>query len=189
MTAPEWAEDIVAIFPGAVPADLCSRIVSEGLARPFGPGPLHNTKTGARYFDPTVRAVQVSWFEGGWIADFMRGLLARANDEWGYVVTGMDPVQFARYGKHDFFEWHSDFRFVRRGPIRKLSVVVQLDPPGAYRGGELAFSRDGSTWAPETFRPQGSVAVFASLINHRVTPVKEGERRSLTAWFTGPPFR
>ena len=59
-----------------------------------------------------------------------------------------------------------------------------------YRGGRLEFlDGDFGVFTAEAFAAQGSVAVFASLLKHRVTPVKDGERRSLTAWFKGPAFR
>ncbi|MEQ1865243.1 MAG: 2OG-Fe(II) oxygenase, partial [Micropepsaceae bacterium] len=107
-----------------------------------------------------------------------------------FEIDDADQLQYALYRRNDFFECHTDMLRVRSGPIRKVSVVVQLSPPESYRGGRLEFLDDDfGVFKADGFVPQGSVAVFASLLKHRVTPVKEGERRSLTAWFKGPAFR
>ena len=101
-----------------------------------------------------------------------------------------DKHVYAIYRRNDFFEWHKDMLRIRKSVIRKISVVLQLVSPENYRGGRLEFlDNDFGVFVPESFAAQGSVAVFASLLKHRVTPLKEGERRSLTAWFKGPPFR
>jgi PKHD-type hydroxylase len=51
--------------------------------------------------------------------------------------------------------------------------------------------------SPETYRVKtldsmstvGSVCVFPSFIQHRVTPVKMGTRYSLVGWFRGDMFK
>ena len=35
---------------------------------------------------------------------------------------------------------------------------------------------------------EGSIIVFPSFLEHRVTPVTEGIRYSLVSWFVGPPY-
>ena len=35
---------------------------------------------------------------------------------------------------------------------------------------------------------QGHAAIFASFLQHRVTPVTEGVRKSFVVWFNGEPF-
>jgi PKHD-type hydroxylase len=37
-------------------------------------------------------------------------------------------------------------------------------------------------------RQIGTAVIFPSHLYHRVTPVTAGTRRSLVAWFVGPPF-
>ena len=36
---------------------------------------------------------------------------------------------------------------------------------------------------------QGDAVIFASFLQHRVTPVTNGVRRSLVMWFGGEPFK
>ena len=192
-TYPAWAEDTIKIMSARVPIDVCDRIKFEGQILPKleGTGPLHNNQTGDRYFDPTIRAVSVRFFEFGWTHDLMKALLRETNDsdeKWKYIVTDLDPVQYCIYDKNDFFEWHSDLRLVR-SPIRKVSLVIQLSEPTDHTGGAFEFNVGGQIWQPEAFKPKGSVIVFTSTMLHRVNPIKSGTRHSLTAWFKGPPLR
>jgi PKHD-type hydroxylase len=179
------------VFTSAVPRDSCEAIIEHGCARALEPGPLHNNATGERFYDTSFRLTSVGWLkERGWIFDLMSGFVDRVNSEWGFVLDGADDMQYAVYRRNDFFEWHKDSLRVRQGAIRKVSVVLQLDAPERYHGGRLEFlDEDFGRLSPDEFIPQGSIAVFTSLIRHRVTPIKEGERRSLTTWFKGPPYR
>lgn len=188
---PAWIQDRLHVFSAAIPADICERIIACGDARALERGPLHDNRTNERFYDEHVRMTSIAWLpERDWIFDLVTDFKDRANSAWGFDLNDADHMQYAVYRRHDFFEWHKDMLRVRSGTIRKVSVVLQLSAPAQYRGGRLEFLDDDfGPFAPETFVPQGSVAVFASLLKHRVTPIKDGERRSLTAWFKGPPFR
>lgn len=183
----DW-DDVVKVIPGAVSLATCDRIVAEGSLLELNPGKITEAKTGDQRVDPLIRAVAVGWFDLGWVHDLMQKLALEANGSWKYHLTEMDPVQFAIYREHDFFEWHSDFRLVRKGAIRKFTLVVQLSEPEDYVGGDLQFI-DGGVYTLEAFRKRGTAVAFASMMTHRVTPVKKGVRKSLTSWFKGPPFR
>lgn len=107
---------------------------------------------------------------------------------FGFELTGFgEHLQYARYvsGK-GHYDWHVD-----SGPgvtsLRKLSIIVQLTDEAEYDGGDVEFQGPGPvTRLP---RKQGTFAVFSPFLLHRVTAVTRGERRSLVAWITGPPFR
>lgn len=188
---PAWMEDRLRIFPAAVPAARCAAIIAQAGALAHEPGHLHNNSTGERFIDPHMRMTSVAWLtERDTTFELMQRFANEVNAAWNFDLTGADRLQYALYRRNDFFECHKDMLRVRSGPIRKISVVLQLSSPQDYTGGTLQFlDDDAGIVAPEAFAPQGSVAVFASLLKHRVTPVKQGERRSLTAWFKGPPFR
>lgn len=188
---PDWIADRLCVYPEAVAGEVCAAIAGRGDALPTGPGPLHNNRTGERFYDAHVRMTSVGWMrERDWVFDLMQSFAAKANAVWGYDLTAADDVQYAVYRRNDFFECHKDMLRARGGLIRKVSVVLQLSAPESYRGGALQFFDDDfGLFAPDAFAAQGSVAVFSSLLKHRVTPIKEGERRSLTGWFKGPAFR
>lgn len=188
---PAWAQDRLVVFPAVVEPAQCEAIVALGATRPLAQGPLYDEVKGERVLNPAVRLTSVGWLtERDWIYELMLGFANRVNAMWDFDITDSDPMQFAVYRRGDFFEWHKDMLRVRGMAVRKISVVLQLDAPEAYRGGRLEFlDNDRGVFVPESFSRQGSVAVFSTLLKHRVTPIKDGERRSLTAWFKGPPFR
>jgi PKHD-type hydroxylase len=81
------------------------------------------------------------------------------------------------------------------GKIRKISMTINLNTPGEYQGGDLKF--DFGMHVPENDRfhfceeikPQGSIIVFPSFIDHCVTPVTMGTRYSLVLWSLGDPWK
>lgn len=80
------------------------------------------------------------------------------------------------------------------GKVRKLSVTINLSPPGSYEGGNLKFDygqhSEGDRFHEcEEIRPQGSMIVFPSFIDHTVTPITKGTRYSLVLWNLGEPFK
>jgi Uncharacterized iron-regulated protein len=123
--------------------------------------------------------------------DRILALVGRANREaFGFDLTGFsESPQIARYGadREGHFDWHAD---IGDGPLarqRKLTMVVQLSPGESYAGGRLEIMADANIRAAP--RDQGSAALFPSFVLHRVTPVTEGVRHSLTIWAHGPAFR
>ena len=109
-------------------------------------------------------------------------------DHFGFELTGFgEHLQYARYASgKGHYDWHVD-----SGPdvtsLRKLSIIVQLTDEAEYDGGDVEFQGPGAiTRLP---RKQGTLAVFSPFLLHRVTAVTRGERKSLVAWITGPPFR
>jgi PKHD-type hydroxylase len=79
------------------------------------------------------------------------------------------------------------------GKIRKISMTLSLNPADDYEGGNLKF--DFGPHGDEQFhecveiRPQGSMIVFPSFIDHCVTPVTTGTRYSLVLWSLGDPWK
>lgn len=80
------------------------------------------------------------------------------------------------------------------GKVRKISLTINLCEEGAYDGGNLKFDFGHHTegerfWEVEEIRPQGSMIVFPSFLDHTVTPVTRGTRYSLVLWCLGDPFK
>lgn len=80
------------------------------------------------------------------------------------------------------------------GKVRKISVTINLNQPGDYDGGNLKFdfghhSESFQFVECEEIRPQGSMIVFPSFLDHCVTPVTRGTRYSLVLWCLGEPFK
>ena len=111
-------------------------------------------------------------------------------DVFDFDITDFaESAQVARYGaeREGHFGWHSDVGEGRLAERRKLTIVVQLSEPDAYRGGDLEVMPGAGIIAAD--RARGVATLFPAFVLHRVTPVTVGERHSLTVWCHGAPFR
>lgn len=112
---------------------------------------------------------------------------------FGVDIWYLHEMQFTEYNANEqgFYDWHIDTQFESPNQSqRKLSMVIQLSDPSDYEGGNLEIS----PWifgppSSDQLKTQGTVIVFPSLIQHRVTPVTKGTRYSLVAWMEGPKWR
>jgi PKHD-type hydroxylase len=79
------------------------------------------------------------------------------------------------------------------GKVRKLSFTLNLTEPESYEGGNLMFDfgdhSENKFYECKEIRPQGSIVVFPSFVQHCVTPVTKGTRFSLVNWMCGRPFK
>ena len=103
-------------------------------------------------------------------------------DLWGFS----ESLQFTEYtAPGGTYGSHIDKMF--GGPIRKLSLVVQLTESESYEGGD--FELIDSSYPEKLSRKQGTLLVFPSYTLHRVTPLTAGTRNSLVGWVAGKPFK
>ncbi|MCU0802521.1 MAG: 2OG-Fe(II) oxygenase [Rhodobacteraceae bacterium] len=142
-----------------------------------------------------LRRAELAWVDdlpdGAWIMDRMVRVVADANRQgFDFALDDFaESAQIARYDaeRQGHFDWHSDIGDGALASRRKLTIVVQLSDPAAYAGGLLEMRPDSNIrTAPATL---GSATVFPSFVLHRVTPVTQGTRWSLTLWAHGPAFR
>lgn len=144
---------------------------------------------------PQIRRADIAWLDDipgcDWVMDRMTGLVAQANREaFGFDLTDFgESAQVARYGaeREAHFDWHADIGAGLWAAKRKLTIVVQLSDPADYQGGDLQLRPDSNVAAAA--RNLGTATIFPSFVLHRVTPVTEGTRWSLTLWAHGPAFR
>ena len=112
---------------------------------------------------------------------------------FGVDIYSLREIQFTEY--HDsiqaHYDWHNDVLWGDGKPVhRKLSMVIQLSDPAEYEGGQLELKPFYlEPPSAEELKKQGSVIVFPSFTEHRVTPVTKGTRYSLVAWMEGPKWR
>tara|TARA_R100001129_G_scaffold91826_1_gene62682 strand:- start:103 stop:693 length:591 start_codon:yes stop_codon:yes gene_type:complete len=130
----------------------------------------------------------------GWLSEnpLLTGLLLPYVQEAAQIFTvnvlATSEIQYTEYhategGKYD---WHHDVDWNNNKTEldRKLSVTVQLSDPLDYDGGVFEFQE---TEQPNIeYKTKGTVLIFPSYLQHRVTPVTRGLRKSLVAWFYGP---
>lgn len=174
-------------YMGSVAPEACDQVVAELSAIPshdaaMGSDGLERDHT---YRDTTVRfAPPQYWFEKN-----LLDLATAANKEckWEYHITGNENIQYAEYGPTQHYNWHVDiFPLLGTPTDRKLTVVCLLNDPSEFTGGEFQVRLYSEYTAPLV---KGSMIAFPSFLEHRVTPVTSGIRKSATIWLNGPRFR
>ena len=172
------------IFPEIIDPELCNLIIEKGNKLPATEG----IAGGEVQHDK--RKSMIAWFENtDWVSGLCSHYINLANEQaWNFDITEPDGVQFTKYGIGEFYEAHID-TFKLSDNMRKLSLVIQLNSPDDYEGGEFFFFDDEKPWKPENFEKQGSVIVFPSFLLHQVKPVTSGKRHSLVSWFVGPQMK
>lgn len=177
-------------IPDAFSAQECARITGYTTTHQSS-----DARLVGRNSDHNLRRADLVWLDdipdAAWVMDRIIALVSRANREtYDFDLREFaESPQVARYGaeREGHFDWHSD---IGDGPLarkRKLTMVVQLSSPSEYDGGTLQVMPSANMIdAP---RDQGSATLFPSYLLHRVTPVTDGARHSLTIWAHGPAFR
>jgi PKHD-type hydroxylase len=114
--------------------------------------------------------------------------MANQSAEWGYSLSSQEETQLSRYKSTDegHYDWHIDADAPQNGIQRKLSCVILLNDPSEFEGGVLQLK---SMEDRNLLDKQGSIIVFPSFIEHKVTPVTKGVRYSAVIWASGPSFR
>jgi PKHD-type hydroxylase len=121
-----------------------------------------------------------------WIYERMDAAVGSANRGYQFDLSGFEILQVASYTNGGHYDWHMD---IGKGPTstRKLGISLQLSESNDYEGGDLEFRGGGAP--PVAPRTIGTMIVFPSFMQHRITPVTRGVRWSLVAWVHGAPFR
>ena len=155
--------------------------------------------------DKESRKSDISWANEQWVFDLIWPYMSEANSRagWNFDICSAESPQVGRYKKGGFYHWHSDGgadclstynkpdnEFLN-GNARKLSMSILLNDN--FSGGEFQFcsykeEKPLIQTCPQ-FKGIGSIVVFPSFLEHRVTPVTKGTRHSLVVWFVGPPFK
>ena len=109
---------------------------------------------------------------------------------WNFNIGGVEPVQYGLYEPGGTYDWHVD-QHPRpvRGNVRKISMSLFLNDD--YEGGEFDLELYSPREDPryKTFKSKAGTALFFQGDQwHRVRPVTSGLRKSLVAWFYGPPY-
>ena len=173
----------------ALSAEDCAHLLTLAMAAPERPAGLVGGRDGG-----VLRRAGIHWLDdlpgAGFAMDRMIRTVAEVNRAaFQFDLTDFgESAQIARYGAADqgHFDWHSDIGAGQWAAQRKLTVVVQLSDPAHYQGGALQIQPDNTL--AEAPRARGTAAIFPSFALHRVTPVTEGQRWSLTLWAHGPAF-
>ena len=118
------------------------------------------------------------------------GFITDANIQagWNFNVSACEPFQYTEYSNNQKYDWHVDNRF-NEDDTRKLSFTLLLTDD--YTGGDFQFelgSPGDALRITTVSMKKGDLVIFPSYVWHRVTPVKDGTRKSLVGWCRGPNF-
>ena len=175
------------MWPGALSKEFCDAALSELDWAAAADGKISDNNV----VDPTRRKTDIIW------QNIMQPLgcitriyIETANQQagWDYNINGQEATQICRYKSTDegFYDWHIDASKPQNGIQRKLSCVILLNDPSEFEGGVLQLKNMEDR---PILDQRGSIVVFPSFIEHKVTPVTKGVRYSAVSWALGPTFR
>lgn len=174
-------------YLGSIPADVCDAAVTDFSKLPSKDASMgvDGTEHNHAHRNTSVR------FAGAnhWMEIYLRNTAFEGNQvcKWDFDVAGNENIQYAEYGPEQHYNWHVDTFPLCGQPLdRKLTAVCLLNDPSEFTGGEFQIRLYSEYTAPLV---KGSVIAFPSFLEHRVTPVLAGVRKTATIWFNGPRFR
>jgi PKHD-type hydroxylase len=132
--------------------------------------------------DNKVRKSSVAWIDNIDLVDEkLINILKNNIQVKGYEVTGLGPYQFTEYKTGEYYGWHMD-----SDPIfnrdRYCSIVIQLNDE--YDGGYLELMNEDKKSTHICQHGTGTLFIFYSHIEHRVTEITNGTRYSLVNWIS-----
>lgn len=157
-----------------------------------------NGTVGDGHTDEVVRTSEVYFVaaapETEWLFHEVGFAVAKVNyDMFDMDVKYLEALQFTKYkaSNEGHYHWHIDSH---QGGThywhRKLSIVVGLNDPSEYEGGDLLINNSGNPEEPIRIRlKKGECVIFYSHMPHCVTPVTKGERMTLVSWILGEKLR
>ena len=193
ITEPRWKSYIVETTTPIFTPKQCDMIIAAGRAEPkqnAGVGNREGIKGGE--VDTKTRTSHISWIPfkkmTNMYKDIESTMKTTNGNHFGFDgMTISEMAQYTEYPEGGFYEWHvdNDVNFKHEPPVRKISMTCLLSPESEFEGGDLELGKPGNVAKLK----QGHAIFFASFINHRVTPVIRGNRKSLVMWFGGTPFK
>lgn len=122
---------------------------------------------------------------------FYQSIINANTSEFGFDLYQIDDNQVLFYNeykdsKHGEYGWHNDGGDSIANDSKLTAILNLSDEP--YEGGDLQLFLNGERTI-EDFRAPGSIVIFPSFVQHRVTPVTKGTRITLAQFILGPRFR
>jgi len=183
---------------GDISKEACQKLIkSSKRARGMVPNEKPKTK---EYWYAADEGRDVVFSTEQWVYDLIFPYMKYANENagWKYNIVAAEDYQITRYTKGGQYTWHRDGLGTHHetytdpnqpllsGNTRKLSMSIVLNSD--FEGGDFEIRGFQDDENRVSRMKGGSIIIFPSFMEHRVTPVTKGTRYSLVAWFVGPPF-
>ena len=191
ITEPKWKSYVVETIEPIFTAKLCKEIIDLSSTFKKEQGKIGDVEKEVGDNDKKRRQSTISWIPFNKMQpmyDDLIYLIQKINrNHFGFSnIQITEKAQVSEYSKGQFYHWHTDtsMDMVTEPPVRKLSMTLLLNDPSEFEGGNLEIAGKNLSRMK-----QGHAAIFASFLQHRVTPVTKGVRKSLVVWFSGEPFK
>jgi PKHD-type hydroxylase len=173
-------------FKNALNNEMIERVIN------LIPSNLEDGKTGGKV-DKSYRSSKIYWIPKNentvWLYKHLIYFIQEANKiMWNFNISNLwDDLQFTVYDSKENgnYDWHMDIG-TDNTSNRKISLTIQLSDESEYEGGDLEFMLHRNIIKSD--RTKGTIILFPSYLQHRVTPVTKGIRKSLVVWIYGPAF-
>ena len=131
--------------------------------------------------DHTIRDTRIGWLhpntETHWLFD--RAIIIFASSL--PFFSTLQSMQYTIYdSKGSHYDWHRDIGGDEIAKARVTVGIVQLSHPSEYRGGVLQIKYEDQVI--DVMKTKGMVTTFPIQLEHRVTPVTSGIRKTLIMW-------
>ena len=144
--------------------------------------------------DKSYRSSKIYWIPKNkdtvWLYRYLIYFIQEANKiMWNFNISNLwEDLQFTVYKSedHGHYDWHMDIGSNGLSSNRKISLTIQLSDPSDYEGGDLELMVHRNIIKAD--KSKGTIILFPSYLQHRVTPVTKGIRKSLVIWVHGSPF-
>lgn len=123
--------------------------------------------------------------ESKWIFDKLLTYVQKVNKLYQFRLSAIGNPFILEYKKDDVLNWHIDLVGKPDYTIRKITLIVFLNKPEDYQGGEIHFDFFGNKAVDAS---RGNLLAFPAFLFHKVNKIDEGTRRTLVTWVLGPPF-
>ena len=138
----------------------------------------------------TSKVRRTEWrFIKNWLDDVYCNVLEINKQHFGYNIYPLkndDIINVNEYGPKTEYTWHKDSSNNFNNDV-KLTIILNISTD-KYTGGDFELFLNGVHQNKDLVKKPGSLIIFKSHINHRVKPIINGTRRTITLWLTGPRF-
>ena len=131
--------------------------------------------------DHSVRNSRIAWIHPSpstwWLFD--RAIMVFKSS---LPFNSLQSMQYTVYdSKGSHYDWHRDIGSGDNIAKARINVaVLQLSDPGDYKGGVLQIKHEDQVI--DVMKMRGMTTTFPIQLEHRVTPVVSGVRKTLIMW-------
>ena len=151
------------------------QIIELGDALVFSEGKIKDDRV-----DHSVRNSKIAWIHPGkdtwWLFD--RAIMVFKS---GLPFSTLQSMQYTVYYDKGHYDFHRDIGTGDEIMKARVNVgILQLSSPSDYKGGVLQIKYEDQVI--DVMKTKGMVTTFPIQLEHRVTPVTSGVRKTLIMW-------